>query len=111
MLFQSFNSKIKMSGEIPDDISKVITTSCYDCHSSDAKSKDAKDALNFETWDDYRLTKKVGLLKDICKMVEEGKMPPEKYLGFKPDRKLSEESKKLLCEWTNKETERLMEGN
>ncbi|MCK4879297.1 MAG: heme-binding domain-containing protein [Bacteroidales bacterium] len=68
-------------------------------------------AVNFEQWDDYRLTKKIGLLGDICKVVDEGKMPPEKYLEHKPDRKMSEAQKKFLCDWTRQESEKLMQGN
>jgi hypothetical protein len=68
-------------------------------------------ALDFEKWNEYRLTKQIGLLGDIGKMVEEGKMPPGKYLDNKPDRKLSEVQKKLLADWTKQEADKLMQGN
>ena len=111
LLFQSYYPKLRTASEIPDEVAKVISLSCYDCHSTDARNKDAREALNFEKWDDYRLTKKIGLMGDICKMVEGGKMPPEKYLTRKPDNKLTEEQKELICDWTKKESDKLMEGN
>lgn len=110
LLSQSFSTKDFRAPAIPDEVNKILIASCYDCHSDDAKSKDAREALNFESWDDYKLTKKIGLLGDICKLVEEDKMPPGKYLKSKPDRKLSGKQKELLCDWTEEESTRLMEG-
>ena len=110
ILCQSFSPESISVTEIPDDVNKVLIASCYDCHSSDARNKDAREALNFEKWDDYRATKKIGLLGDICELVEKNKMPPEKYLDRNPDRKLTEKQKKLICDWTAKESAKLMEG-
>ena len=110
-LSQAYSPKNKPVGEIPEEVGKILVSSCYDCHSSEANSKDAPEALNFEKWDEYRVTKKIGLLGKICELVEEDKMPPKKYLGFKPDRKLSNSQKQLICDWTGKESSALMEGN
>ena len=88
-LFQAFISKVNRAGEIPDEVNKVLVTSCYDCHTSGAKNEDAREALNFEKWDDYRITKQIGLLGKIEELVGEGKMPPTKYLNFKPEKKLT----------------------
>ena len=110
-LFQSFNPNTNPAGEIPEEVNKVLVSSCYDCHTTNAKNQDARDALDFEKWDDYRVTKKIGLLGKINQLVEEDKMPPAKYLGFKPDRKLSEMQKQLISDWTRKESSALMEGN
>lgn len=110
-LSQAFSLNNRPVGEIPEEVGKILVSSCYDCHSSDANSKDAREALNFEQWDEYRVTKKIGLLGKICELVEEDKMPPKKYLGFKPDRKLSDSQKQLICDWTGKESSALMEGN
>lgn len=106
----SFSPVPNSVGEIPDEVSKVLTSSCYGCHSSDAKNKDAREALNFEEWENYRPTKKIGLLGDICKLVKENKMPPERFLTNNPDKKLTEEQGKLICDWTEKEAAKLMGG-
>ena len=104
----SFLSLRQVVSDIPDDVQDILKTSCYDCHSSDAGNEDAKAALDFEKWDDYKVTKKISLLKEICELCEEEKMPPEGYLNHKPDNKLSEKQIKTICEWTTDETEKLM---
>lgn len=111
LLSQAFSIKSKTVGEIPEEVSNVLVFSCYDCHSSDASNEDARNALNFEKWNDYRVTKKIGLLGKICEFIEEDKMPPAKYLKNKPDRKLSADHKILVCDWSKKESSALMGGN
>ena len=110
-LLQSFLVNRKAIPEVPDEVNQILVASCYDCHSSAGQNDDAKKALNFESWDDYRLTKQIGLLGEIAEVVEEDKMPPSKYLEFKPDRKLSESQKELIIKWTDEASEALMEGN
>jgi hypothetical protein len=68
-------------------------------------------AVDFEQWDQYRLTKQIGLLGDIGKVLEEGKMPPGKYLDKNPDAKLSEAQQKLLSDWTRQEADKLMQAD
>ena len=109
--FQSFSPETPSEGVFPEEISSILKTSCYDCHSTANGSEKPLKALDFEKWDEYRLTKQIGLLGDIGKVVEEGKMPPGKYLENKPDRKLSEAQKKLLIDWTRQEADKLMESN
>jgi len=109
--FQSFSPETPSEGVFPEEISSIIKTSCYDCHSTANGSEKPLKALDFEKWDEYRLTKQIGLLGDIGKVLEEGKMPPGKYLENKPDRKLSEAQKQLLVDWTRQEADKLMESN
>ena len=92
----------------PEDVEKVLKNSCFDCHTTGAGGKDAKAALNFETWNDYKLTRKISLLTSISEVLEEGIMPPEKYINNKPDGALSKEQVKLVVDWCTKETEKLM---
>jgi tRNA A37 N6-isopentenylltransferase MiaA len=110
-LFQSFLLNRKTSPEAPEEVQKLLVSACYDCHSSAGQNEDAKKALNFEEWDNYRLTKQIGLLGNIAEVIEKDKMPPGKYLEFKPDRKLSEDQKELLINWTEEASDALMEGN
>jgi hypothetical protein len=111
LFFQSFSPELPSEGVFPDEITSVLKTSCYDCHYTGASAEKALKALNFATWDEYRTTKQIGLLGDIGKVVKEEKMPPAKYLEKKPEAKLSEKQVKLLAEWTEKEAEKLMQGN
>ena len=111
LIFQSFRPEPPSEIGFPDEISTILKSSCYDCHSTANGSEKPLKALDFEKWNEYRLTKQISLLGDIGKMVEEGKMPPGKYLDNKPDRKLSEVQKKLLADWTKQEADKLMQGN
>jgi len=108
LMFQSFKPYIISGAVIPDKVNRILKSSCFDCHTSGARNKDAKEALNFEQWDEYRLTKKIGLLNNIGKMVKEEKMPPERYLNFNPDRKLNKEERELIIKWADDESDELM---
>ena len=111
LFFQSFRPETPADYAIPDEISTILKLSCYDCHSTAKGSEKPLKAVDFEQWDQYRVTKQIGLLGDIGKMVEEGKMPPGKYLEKNPDAALSEAQKKLLADWTKQEADKLMEAN
>lgn len=111
LVFLSFNEGRTGDQDIPEDIGAILKSSCYDCHSQGAKAEKALKAVQFDLWKDYRLTKKIGLLTEIEEVLEEGKMPPKKYLEHKPERTLTESQKKQLVDWTKKESERLMKGD
>ncbi len=111
LVFQAFGIKSAPALPIPEDVSGVLKTSCYDCHSNDGSNKKAQIVLNFDKWDDFKVSKKISRLEDICAFVEEGKMPPKKYLKSKPENALSDSQKALICDWTAKESATLMEGN
>jgi len=111
LFFQSFLSGSLKRQEIPDEIGTILKTSCYNCHSTGSRAEKALDKINFDDWDDYKLIKKIELLGDIGKVLEEGKMPPEKFLERNPDAKLSEDQSNLLIDWTKKEADMLMQGN
>jgi hypothetical protein len=94
--------------EFPEKVSVILSNSCYDCHTTGTKAEKAVKALDFKKWDEYKLTKKISLLTNICDVLEKGEMPPEKYLGNHPEKKLSEDELELICNWTRKETENLI---
>jgi len=100
---------IQKGENIPEDVKKILSNSCYACHSTGAKAENAVKALNFRKWNDYKTTKKVGLLNNISEVVEEGAMPPEKFLKKYPEKAMSGEDKEKILEWTKKETAKLME--
>jgi len=111
LLFMAFMTSPAPGPGFPEDVEKVLKASCFDCHSNNASSKKGKLALNFDKWGDYKTSKKVSKLNDICELVEENKMPPGKYLEKKPDRALTDAQKELICSWADKESAKLMEGN
>ncbi len=112
LIFQAFSQKANITaGEIPEEVNQIIETSCIGCHSTGSRNEDAHKALDFKKWDEYKLTKQIGLLDKIDEMVGESKMPPPKFLDFKPEAKLSESQREEVLQWANKESSKLMEGN
>lgn len=111
ILFQANRPDPELTAQIPEEVSTLLVSSCYDCHSTGARSEDALKAVNFTDWEDYRTSKKVAVLGDICQVLEKGKMPPEKYLDRNPDKKLSENQKKLICDWTKEVSDKLLGEN
>jgi len=111
LLFLSFNQSNRADDVFPEEVGAILKSSCLGCHNTEARSEDAKKAVQFDLWDDYRVTKKIGILGKMGEVIEEGKMPPKKFLEKNPDKKLTEDQTKLLLEWTKTESERLMQGN
>jgi cytochrome c551/c552 len=89
--------------EISDDVNKVLENSCIGCHNTDSKNTKGKNKLNFDELKDGSLAKGkfLGKLGGIKKALEEGTMPPEKFLDKYPDRALSDADTKLLLDWVN----------
>jgi len=111
LLFQSFLSGSLKKQELPEEVGTILKTSCYNCHSTGSRAEKALEKINFDDWDNYKLIKKIELLGDIGKVLEEGKMPPEKFLERNPDAKLSEDQASQLVDWTRQESDILMQGN
>ncbi len=111
ILLQSLILKKRADLNPPEEVQKILESSCYDCHTSAGQNDDAKKAISFDEWDSYRLTKKISVLDEITEVIEKDKMPPGKYLEFKPDRKLDPEQKETLLKWAEETSKALMEGN
>lgn len=92
----------------PEEVTKLLENSCYDCHISSARNAKAKSKLNFSKWNDLSDARKIARLDDICKTLNEGEMPPSRYLSKNPDRALDKAQKELLCEWTEEEIDKIM---
>jgi hypothetical protein len=110
LILSSFLIDPSGSAPVGMEAEEIIESHCAGCHSDASTKKIAKAALNLDSWDDYRLTKKISKLGEICEEVEEEKMPPKKFLKSNPDKALNEAQKQLLCEWTVKESEELMKS-
>ena len=95
--------------EFPAEVMEILTTSCYDCHTTPSKNEDAKDALDFFKWNSLKNSKKISMLDKICEVVSEEEMPTEKYLKHYPERALNDNQKKLICDWVEKEANELMQ--
>lgn len=99
---------IQAGPDLPDEILTLVENSCFNCHTSGAKSEDALKALNFDEWNDLKPTKKVSVLNKIQEVMKESKMPPQKYLEKYPEKSISEEDRNTIMNWAKEETAKLM---
>lgn len=100
----------------PDDINKILKTSCYDCHSNQTiypwYSKvapvswilenhilEGRSHINFSEWTSYQEKKKNKIIEECIEEIEGGNMPLKPYTLLHPDAKLTAEAKKNLIGW------------
>ena len=93
---------------MPDNVKAIIENSCYGCHNSESRNEDAKEELSFDKLDDLSKIKKIGSYKHIGETLEKNEMPPKRFLEKFPDKKLSDDEKKILMDWAKKEAEALV---
>lgn len=92
---------------MPENVKAIIDKSCFGCHNSDSKNDKAKEKLDFKSMDSLALMKKIVAYKEIHEVMEKNEMPPEKFLERFPDKKVSDDEKKILMDWAKKEMETL----
>ena len=98
----------KATGNMPDNVKAIVDKSCFGCHNTGSQNEDAKEKLDFKTLDKLSMIKKIGKLKHILETVEEGEMPPKRFLERNPDKKLTDDEVKILTEWAKKEATSLI---
>ena len=102
------------------EVMKILKRRCYDCHSYETKwsiysdiaplsfsvsshvSKGRK-TLNYSEWNKIDIETKITRLKRAIKTVKNGTMPLSSYLMLHEEAKLSQDDKKILVEWFEKE--------
>jgi len=94
-------------GNIPLNINAILEKSCVGCHNTDSKNDKAKEKLDLKTFDQLDKPGMLHALKEINKTLEENEMPPEKFLAKFPEKKLTDDEKKILMDWTKSETKSL----
>jgi Haem-binding domain len=104
------------SGLVSQDVATLLTTSCYNCHSNETKYpwysyvapsswliardvREAREELNFSSWQSYDTTKMLGKLDDITSEVGEGHMPMPIYTFMHPAAKLDDAQRELIVAW------------
>lgn len=113
------------STDIPVEMAEKIMTSCYDCHSDythypwygyiapvslllDKHIREAKEKLNFSVWAEYSKKEQVILLGGVCSELLDMKMPLPGYVLLHKKAELSTDDIFLVCDWTDKETEKII---
>jgi hypothetical protein len=116
-----------LTGTVSEEVSIILKTACYDCHSNQTKlpwyshiapvswlvTKDVsegREELNFSEWTTYPKRKLIKKLEEMGEEVDEGEMPLQIYTVIHGDAKLTAEQRKLLVEWTQQESKRILEN-
>ena len=103
------NQSIQKSGSAyPAEVKKVIDNKCYGCHSDQGKSKDAKDALLWDSLPNLSKSSQIATLDDIIKVLKDKKMPPEGAVKKYPEMKMSPEETTILQSLAEKRAESLL---
>ena len=117
---------IESSMQIPENVQKILTISCKDCHSNETNYPwysqiqpiarflkdhidEGRNELNFSVWNTYEPRKKKRKLEEVCEQIEAKEMPLPSYLWIHWSAKLSENDIKNLCDWTKSESVKLGE--
>jgi hypothetical protein len=111
LLFQSFFLNRVAGPEIPEEVNQLLVSHCYHCHSTDGKSKKARELLNFEKWEDYQVTEQISLLDEVTEKIGNDEMPPGAYLVFQPKMKLDDSQKEQILKWAKETSDSLTKGN
>lgn len=104
------------SGLVSEELKPILVKSCYSCHSNQTEypwyshvapsswlvAKDVREGreeLNFSTWTEYDLRRKLSRLEDIAEEVNEELMPMPIYTFMHPSARLTDEQRKLIVNW------------
>jgi len=110
------NPPVTQNIDVPENVSTIIRTSCYDCHSNETNwpwysyvapvsffiSGDVKEGrkhLNFSEWDKYDEKKKEKKLGGIVDELEDGEMPLKSYQFIHSDTKIDKEKLAVIKAW------------
>ena len=120
---QTINAQTQMTPEV----ASILDRSCRDCHSNKTvwpwytkispvswwlanHVNDGRRDMNLSEWGRLPKDRQDRKLRQMCDEIEDGQMPLSSYLPMHPAAKLSDQDKKILCDWTAQERERLSQA-
>ena len=100
----------------PENISMILKTSCYDCHSNETNwpwyayvapvsffvtedVNEGRKRLNFSEWDKYDDKRRSKKLDGVKELVEKGVMPLSSYTLLHTDAKITPDKVKAIEDW------------
>jgi len=110
--------------QMTPQVAAILERSCRDCHSNQTvwpwytnvapiswwlsnHVNEGRQNLNLSEWGRLDRDRQDRKLRQICDEIQDGVMPLSSYLPMHPQAKLSAEDKKILCDWTEAERERV----
>lgn len=100
----------------PTDVQNILKTACYDCHSNETAYPwytniapvswwlehhidEGREELNFSEWGNYSVKKANHKIEECVELVKAGEMPLSSYTWMHSEAKLSEEQRRMLCDY------------
>ena len=85
--------------EIPEDVNAILKNHCFGCHNTESKNEKGKGKLTIDNLGELPTGKLAAKLSKIAEEVDEGEMPPKKFLEKYPEKGLSKKDKKKVINW------------
>jgi hypothetical protein len=112
---------------VPAAVMSTLRRACFDCHSDETRwpwyaalpiashlierdVTEGRGQLNLSRWTQYNPFDRADLLDKICQRASTGQMPPWQYRMMHSDARLSETDVTALCDWSQREAQRLVQG-
>jgi hypothetical protein len=115
---------IEAHTQMTPEVASILDRSCRDCHTHKTvwpwytqvapvswwlsnHVNDGRRDLNMSEWGKLPRDRQDRKLRQMCDEVADGIMPLSSYLPMHPAARLSEQDKKVLCDWTEEQRERI----
>ena len=121
------STSLNVRTPVPAPVMSTLRRACFDCHSDETRwpwyaalpvashlierdVTEGRGQLNLSRWTQYNPFDRADLLDKICQRASTGTMPPWQYRMLHPEARLPERDIAALCQWTQREAERLVQG-
>ncbi len=121
------DNDLNATGIINSEISDLLKTSCYDCHSNETRYpwysyiapvkwlvirdiNEGRKELNFSDWQTFEKREQIKKLEEIAEEIEEDRMPLPVYTIAHRNARLDQEERNQLIRWTDAQIEEIFGG-
>ena len=121
------STSLNAQTNVPTPVMSTLRHACFDCHSDETRwpwyaalpiashlierdVTEGRGQLNLSRWTQYNAFDRADMLDKICQRISNGAMPPWQYRVMHSDARLSRTDIRALCEWSQQEAERLVQG-
>lgn len=85
---------------LPADVKAIVQQKCYGCHNPNSKNEKGKAKLDWDALEAAKKSKALATMGKIKETLDEGSMPPARFLESNPDKKLTADEVATLMQWT-----------
>ncbi|WP_373521270.1 heme-binding domain-containing protein [Aquiflexum sp.] len=90
----------EIAPDMPPQVKAIVEQKCYGCHNAESKNEKGKKKLDWDAFEASKRAKQIAAKGKILEVLENGDMPPAKFLENKPEGKLTEEEVATLMAWS-----------